>query len=578
MATATASEPAERGFVSRFLFLESSLARFLTAEATLSPRRALLAAAIAGLSNALILAIINAAAEHASESQTRPLYVIAFAAAMVIYIFAQRWILVQAADQVEGIIHRVRMRIVDTLKDCELRDVEDLGRSVIHSGIARHTQTLSQSASTITIAVQMAILIVFTTAYVAYLSLTSFLVLIVFMTIALTIYFRKSYSVRNDLRSTLDMDNDVYEAIDDLLDGFKEVKLSRRRTRRVIGRAQTISAEATDVRGRTQILLAKNFVFSQTAFYILLGTMVFVVPLLSSGYSDDVQKSTTAVLFIIGPISGLIGSIPIFENASAAAEQIMDLEQRLKRMAGRADGRAETPERPEPRVDDPTPAFDTLELRRAVFRFPAPADDQLGGFQVGPVDLTITRGETLFITGGNGSGKSTLMFLLTGLYPLTGGQILLDGKRVTQERLQDFRELFAAVFGDFHLSRHLDGVAPADLEHADEWLERLEIQDKVEVRGGAFTTTDLSTGQRKRLALVAAALERRPILVLDEWAADQDPVFRRKFYREILPVLRQDGRTIVAVTHDSRFFDAADRQLHMEDGMIADFDPAQFHD
>jgi len=106
----------------------------------------------------------------------------------------------------------------------------------------------------------------------------------------------------------------------------------------------------------------------------------------------------------------------------------------------------------------------------------------------------------------------------------------------------------------------------------------LEIQDKVDVRNGAFTTTDLSSGQRKRLALVSTALERRPIMILDEWAADQDPVFRRKFYREILPVLREQGRTIIAVTHDSRFFDAADRQLHMEDGMITDFDPEIFHD
>lgn len=564
-------------FSAKFLFTESSLGRFLISEVTLSPRRALTVAAIAGLSNALILALINTAAEHAEQSETRPLYAIAFGAAILIYMFAQRWILIQAADQIEGVIHRVRMRIVRRLRDCELLDIERLGRSVIYSGVARHTQTLSQSASTITIAVQMAVLIVFTTAYIAYLSLTSFFVLIAFMAVALSIYFRKSFSVRADLRSTLEMDNGVYSAIDDLLNGFKEAKLSRRKTRAILRRAADISARASEARGETQTLLAKNFVFSQTSFYLLLGTMVFIVPIISSGYSSEVQKSTTAVLFIIGPIAGLIGSIPIFENASAAVEAIMDLEDRLTTLStnGEVD---EDHEEDEPGEDDTPLTFSTIELRDAVFQFPPPPDDPAGAFKIGPFNLTITRGKTLFITGGNGSGKSTLLRVLTGLYPLTQGKILLDGLPVRRSKIQDYRELFAAIFGDFHLSRHLDGVASSHFDEAGEWMHRLEIQDKVEMVDGVFSTADLSTGQRKRLALVGAVLEHKPILVLDEWAADQDPMFRRKFYRELLPLLRERGHTIVAVTHDSRFFDTAEHQLHMEDGMIADFDPDKFHD
>lgn len=562
-------------FSARFLFTESHLGRFLISETTLAPRRALGVAAVAGLSNALILALINTAAEHAEQSESRPLYAVAFGAAILVYMFAQRWILIQAADQIEGVIHRVRMRIVRRLRDCELLDIEQLGRSVIYSGVARHTQTLSQSASTITIAVQMAILVVFTTAYIAYLSLTSFFVLIAFMAVALSIYFRKSFSVRAGLRSTLEMDNGVYSAIDDLLNGFKEAKLSRRKTRAIIRRAADISASAAEARGHTQTLLAKNFVFSQMSFYLLLGTMVFIVPILSSDYSDEVQKSTTAVLFIIGPIAGLIGSIPIFENASAAAEAIMDLEARLARLSTSGEVHEESDETDE---EGTTPTFSSIELRGAVFQFPAPSDDPNGAFKIGPFDLKITRGETLFITGGNGSGKSTLLRVLTGLYPLTEGELLLDGVAVRRSKIQDYRELFAAIFGDFHLSRHLDGVTPRHLDEANEWMQRLEIQDKVDLVDGVFSTADLSTGQRKRLALVASALEHKPILVLDEWAADQDPMFRRKFYRELLPLLREQGHTIVAVTHDSRFFDAAEHQLHMEDGMIADFNPDKFHD
>lgn len=571
----------ETGSAAADLVASNGLIKFLRREATLSPRRALTVAAVAGLSNAMILAIINSAAEHAEQSESRPLYAVFFGAAMLLYVVAQRWILTQAAEQVEAMIHRVRMRIVSQLQYCELLDVEQLGRAVIYSGIARHMQTLSQSASTVTIAVQMAILIIFTTAYIAWISITSFIALVAFMTVALIVYWRKSYSVRTDLRGTLEMDNDVYTTIDDLLDGFKEAKLSRSKAQAIIRRIEEISERASEMRGNTQILLAKNFVFSQTAFYLLLGTMVFVVPILTSGYSDEVQKSTTAVLFIIGPISGLIGSIPIFENASAAAEAIMDLERHLKKLSG---VEIETDEEGRPVNETGTPAssryakFKTIELRKAVFRYDPPNGDPTDSFSIGPIDLTITRGEVLFITGGNGSGKSTLLRVLTGLYPLHEGQLLIDGRPLPEANLQDYREIFSAVFGDFHLFSELYGIPDEAREEVHDWIQTLEILGKVKFDGRKFSTVDLSTGQRKRLALLAAALEKRPVLVLDEWAADQDPMFRRKFYREILDILRSGETTIIAVTHDNRFFDAADRQMHMEDGLMAAYDPEFFHD
>jgi putative pyoverdin transport system ATP-binding/permease protein len=559
------------------LLESSSLAQLLLREATLSPRRAFGVAAIAGLSNAMILAVINTAVEHAQQSETRVLYVAAFAAALLIYIVSQRWILTQAAEQIEDIIHRVRIRILRRLRDCELLDVERLGRAVIYSGIARHMQTLSQSASTITIAVQMAVLIVFTTAYIAWLSLTSFLVLVGFMTVALIIYWRKSFSVKNDLQHSLQMDEAVYTSIDDLLDGFKEAKLSDSKAEAILARVEAISRDAAQTRGGTQVLLAQNFVFSQTAFYLLLATMVFVVPMMTSGYSDVVQKSTTAVLFIIGPIAGLIGSIPIFANASAAADAVMRLEDQLTALSDTPATRREQ-EAGSAAGRSPFAGFQTIELRNAVFRYRTGGGEDSGHFSIGPINLRIERGSVLFITGGNGSGKSTLLRLLTGLYPLHAGEILVDGKPVRDRALQDYRELFSAVFGDFHLFSRLYGVDEDALDEVSTWLETLEIDGKVRLEGDRFSTTDLSSGQRKRLALIGTVLDRKPILVLDEWAADQDPMFRRKFYREIIPALRQRGLTLIAVTHDNRFFDAADQQMHMEDGLMGAFNPELFHD
>ena len=178
----------ETGSAAADMVASNGLIKFLRREATLSPRKALTVAAVAGLTNAMILAIINTAAEHAEQSESRPLYAVFFAAAMLLYVASQRWILTQAAEQVEAMIHRVRMRIVSHLQYCELLDVEQLGRAVIYSGIARHMQTLSQSASTVTIAVQMAILILFTTLYIAWISMTSFIALVAFMSVALFVY------------------------------------------------------------------------------------------------------------------------------------------------------------------------------------------------------------------------------------------------------------------------------------------------------------------------------------------------------------------------------------------------------
>jgi putative pyoverdin transport system ATP-binding/permease protein len=97
------------------------------------------------------------------------------------------------------------------------------------------------------------------------------------------------------------------------------------------------------------------------------------------------------------------------------------------------------------------------------------------------------------------------------------------------------------------------------------------LHDKTHLTDHQFSTLDLSAGQRKRLALIVSLLEKRPLLMLDEWAADQDPEFRRKFYYDLLPELKRAGETVVAISHDDRYLDEMDvpaRRLRMEDGRI----------
>jgi putative ATP-binding cassette transporter len=216
----------------------------------------------------------------------------------------------------------------------------------------------------------------------------------------------------------------------------------------------------------------------------------------------------------------------------------------------------------------PARGFGEITLRGVSHGFPAAGDK--APFTLGPIELTIRAGEILFIVGENGSGKTTLIKLLLGLYPPQTGDILLDGVSVTAQTRDAYRQNFSAIFFDYNLFEDLIVPERTPLDSARPLLERLDLAHKVDVSDGRFSTTDLSTGQRKRLALVQAYLEGRPILVLDEWAAEQDPTFRRRFYEELLPEMRRRGRTLIVISHDDRYFGAADRVLHLHDGQIVE--------
>lgn len=512
-------------------------------------------AGLAGITNALVLALLNSAAEHASKEKASARVIFLFVLVTAIYALSQWQLMSRAATEVEKILDRLRVRLADKIRACDLKPIEDMGHTVIYASINKETMTISQSALMLIMSAQAAILIFFTAIYVLVLSTVAFCLTVVITLILAFAHLRRVKLLNAELHETMRRENDLFDSLTHLLSGFKEVRMNRDRSNDLFDHFREISHSAAERKAKTQAQIARMFIFSQLSFYVLLGAVVFIVPRLSSSTgSVDVVKITTAVLFLVGPISSLVGTVPNLAAADAACENIATLEVALDRASSRSSDRYE-----------PMRSFREITFENVVFHY----DDNNGSsFTVGPISLALTKGETVFVSGGNGSGKSTFLKLLTALYYPQQGIIRVDGRTLTPEMYDSYRGLFSTVFTDYHLFDKLYGLFNVPEQAICRALELIEMTGKTGVVDHTFETLELSGGQRKRVALLVSMLEDRPIFVFDEMAADQDPAFRRKFYREILPLLARAGKTIVAVTHDDKYFGDSDRLLKMDEGRI----------
>lgn len=360
-----------------------------------------------------------------------------------------------------------------------------------------------------------------------------------------------------DVRVAQDELHQQYRAI---IDGAKELKVSRPRRSRIHG---ILLAGAADriaaLKSRAMRLFWIADAGGSAVFFVVIGLLLAARHRLGID-AGAISGAVIVLLYVKGPVAQLAAALPAFDQARISFRRIAELSVELDHHEPNIAIDATIGHEPKSSV------ITAIELRGVTYVFPAKGDT--APFVLGPIDLAIQAGELLFIVGENGSGKTTLIKLLLGLYAPQQGSILLDREPVTSESRDDYRQLFTTIFSDYYLFDDLaSGMLP---EEAEPHLRRLGIAHKVKLDGDRFTTTDLSTGQRKRLALVQAYLERRPVIVTDEWAADQDPEFRRVFYEELLPELKAQGKTLIVISHDDRYFHVADRIVRMANGQIVE--------
>jgi putative ATP-binding cassette transporter len=364
------------------------------------------------------------------------------------------------------------------------------------------------------------------------------------------VHFRRSWRERDTL----------YNHFRAIVEGAKELKLHFRRRETflsgVLSSTATAYRQAT-IRAQTIYTIASSW--GQLLIFVIIGLVLFATPLLGikGAARETLSGFTLVLLYLMTPLQQLLNSLPSLGQAEIALRRVEDLGIDLQHHASEADLAA-----PAERG-----AWREVVLSGVTHTYHREGGEQ--DFSLGPVDLTLRPGELIFIAGGNGSGKTTLAKVLVGLYAPERGEIRCDGRLVTDENREEYRQQFSVVFADFYLFESLLGLEAPDLdERARQALVRLQLEGKVKIESGRLSTTELSQGQRKRLALLTAYLEDRAIYVFDEWAADQDPYFREVFYREILPELRRRGKTVVAISHDERYYHAGDRLVKLEYGMI----------
>ncbi|WP_313277619.1 multidrug ABC transporter permease/ATP-binding protein [Kosakonia cowanii] len=452
-------------------------------------------------------------------------------------------------------VYRLRSEFIKRLLDTPIERIEQLGSASLLAGLTSDVRNITIAFVRLPELVQGIILTVGSCLYLAMLSGKMLLITVIWM--ALTIWggFMLVSRVYRHMATLRETEDKLYADFQTVLEGRKELTLNRERAEHVFEKMYLPDAREY----RHHIIRADTFHLSAVNWsnIMMLGAIGLVFWMANGlGWANTNVAATYSLtlLFLRTPLLSAVGALPTLLTAQVAFRKLKQF--------------ALAPYRPEFPRPQAFPGWQTLELRNVTFKY------QDNDFAIGPINMTLTRGELVFLIGGNGSGKSTLAMLLTGLYQPLSGEILLDGKPMAQDKPEDYRKLFSAVFTDVWLFDELLGPKgqQADPALVAKWLEQLKMSHKLELENGKILNLKLSKGQKKRVALLLALAEERDILLLDEWAADQDPHFRRDFYQVLLPLMQQMGKTIFAISHDDHYFIHADRLLEMRNGHLSELE------
>ncbi|UCH95538.1 MAG: serine hydrolase [Candidatus Aminicenantes bacterium] len=522
-----------------------------------------------------------------------------FGLAMIMYIGGRKFVQTRLMKLTHMIVYDMRIKLLDKIFFTSYERFELLERGRIFTTLNNDTGAIGGSAGLFVGLISSIITTVGVFIYLATIAFWATMVTVSVISVIATMYYIVSRKARKWFEEARDTQNVYMNLLNGLVRGFKELSIHfQKRTE------YKDDLEKTCYKYRAKLIQAavkfiNSFLIGESMLILVLGAVGFAVPrLFPEIRSITLMSFIIALLYLIGPINGILGAIPALIQLRVAWGRVRGF---IKAVPANMD-----PEDVGKPLTVTKTQVESINAAGVMFQYKKPEKEKEWGalpdrkannthkkaiaakstgdendndkknedqeeeelFSVGPLDFEAYKGEIIFIVGGNGSGKTTLGKMLTGLYPLDEGSIKINGKEIPNYQLGEY---FSAIFNDYYLFKKLyeiDCSREEIMERAQRFLETIQLADRVEIKDNEFSTVDVSGGQKKRLALMQCYMENSPIYLFDEVAADQDPQFRRFFYRELLPQMKEEGKIVIAITHDDHYFDVADRLVKLDMGQI----------
>ncbi|WP_394827257.1 cyclic peptide export ABC transporter [Pendulispora albinea] len=463
----------------------------------------------------------------------------------------------------QSIVGEVRRRLGRSIIEAPLRQIEAQGPHRLLAALNDDALVITQAYVQLPHICVCAATILGCLVYLAWIARSAFLVVLCALVLGVALFRLQEAGALRFFERARETSDTLFRHFRALTVGIKELKINRERGEAFLADSlgQSLTTYERDfVGGMTRYSVGMGW--GGLLFYAALGATVFVLPSAAGLSASAVAGATLTLLYLMGPVAQLVEIAPSAGRAAVAFRKLDDLGLALA-------------DPDQPRALSALPAralgssWQRIELRGVTHSYMREYEET--SFRLGPIALDFRPGEIVFLVGGNGSGKTTLAKVLLGLYAPEEGELRVDGVAIGAANRDQYRQIFSAIFADYHVfDEQLDLGDARARERVTGYLERLKLDRRVTVEGGRLRVGGLSTGQRKRLALIAALLEDRSFYLFDEWAADQDPEFRRVFYREFLPELRAQGKTALVISHDEQYFGVADRCLHMDFGVLSE--------
>lgn len=523
-----------------------------------------------GLGNAIIIFAVNltlspkyyiAPLKTAFGKIGNPLFWY-FLIGLLVYVYGQKIIRTKLIRIANNIVYEKRTFLIDKILATPFDRFEKIDHGRIQACLNNDTEVISGSVNIIVSAITSIVTVICCFIYLGVYNFYGFVLSLVVILLSAGLYFLTGVKARKLMEASRTIQNIFFKNINDLVLGFKELSINRRKKNGFRTDIEVNCQTYREKRTLGELMFANVFVVGEILFVLVIGAAAFIFPIIFPDMTKDSLKTYVFIfLYIAGPVRVILAAIPnsigikiCWDRINGMVREISDINddksletKELKALTEMKAGSVE------------------IDLRGVEYQY---RNEEDLCFKLGPIDLGAKSGEVVFITGGNGSGKSTLAKLITGLYVPDNGKIQVNGKDVGNNELS---QLFSATFSDYYLFDKLYGIDCENVkqEVIDGYLDMLHISDKVKIIDGGFSTLKLSAGQKKRLALFISYLEDKPVCLFDEWAADQDPEFRNYFYLHLLPELKKKGKCVIAITHDDRYFNLADKLIKLDMGRIA---------